>query len=49
MNKPLQTVYNAYGVTACEVELDVLTGQSDILRVDMLYDCGQRYRVTLQL
>ena len=36
-------VYNAYGAAVSEVELDVLTGEVQILRVDILYDCGQRY------
>ena len=35
--------YNPYGVTVSEVEVDVLTGETEILRVDILYDCGQRY------
>ena len=34
--------YNSYGVTCTEVEVDVLTGCTEILRVDMLYDCGER-------
>ncbi|XP_052067277.1 uncharacterized protein LOC127706661 [Mytilus californianus] len=33
--------YNSYGVTCTEVELDVLTGQYLINRVDMLFDCGE--------
>ncbi|XP_019856500.1 PREDICTED: xanthine dehydrogenase/oxidase-like [Amphimedon queenslandica] len=33
--------YNSYGVTVAEVEVDVLTGETEILRVDILYDCGQ--------
>ena len=38
-----QNHYNVYGVTVAEVEVDVLTGENEILRVDILYDCGQRY------
>jgi xanthine dehydrogenase/oxidase len=34
--------YNAYGAAVSEVEVDVLTGEVQILRVDILYDCGQR-------
>lgn len=33
--------YNIYGVTCAEVELDVLTGEREILRTDILNDCGQ--------
>ena len=35
-------VYNSYGAAVSEVEVDVLTGQTQILRVDILYDCGER-------
>ena len=35
--------YNSYGVAVTEVEIDVLTGESHVLRVDILYDCGTRY------
>ncbi|XP_032242989.2 xanthine dehydrogenase/oxidase-like [Nematostella vectensis] len=36
---PIQ--YSSYGATCTEAELDVLTGESQILRTDILYDCGQ--------
>lgn len=32
--------YNCYGTACTEVEVDVLTGQTEVLRVDILYDCG---------
>lgn len=35
--------YNTYGVTCVEAEIDVLTGETEILRADILYDCGERY------
>lgn len=34
--------YNVYGVCVSEAIIDVLTGELQISRVDMLYDCGQR-------
>ena len=37
-----KVTYNTYGVTCTEVELDVLTGERQISRTDILYDCGQR-------
>lgn len=33
--------YNVYGVVLAEVEIDVLTGEHEILRVDLLQDVGQ--------
>ena len=36
-------VYFSYGACAVEAELDVLTGQAEILRTDILFDCGQRW------
>ncbi|XP_071104762.1 uncharacterized protein [Haliotis cracherodii] len=35
------TKYNIYGATCTEVEVDVLTGENQINRVDILYDCGE--------
>ena len=34
--------YNIYGASCAEVELDVLTGNYIVNRVDLLYDCGNR-------
>ena len=34
--------YNSYGVACTEVEIDILTGQTEVLRVDILFDCGDR-------
>ena len=35
--------YFSWGACCVEVELDVLTGEAEVLRADILYDCGQRY------
>ncbi|XP_046360648.2 indole-3-acetaldehyde oxidase-like isoform X2 [Haliotis rufescens] len=37
----VSTNYNIYGATCTEVEVDVLTGENQINRVDILYDCGE--------
>ena len=34
--------YNSYGIAANQVQLDVLTGEIQILQTDILFDCGQR-------
>jgi xanthine dehydrogenase molybdopterin-binding subunit B len=34
-------IYNVYGASVSEAIIDVLTGETQVLRVDMLYDCGQ--------
>ncbi|KAK7469496.1 hypothetical protein BaRGS_00036475 [Batillaria attramentaria] len=33
--------YNVYAAAVTEAEVDVLTGQSQIVRTDILYDCGE--------
>lgn len=38
---PTPFQYNSYGVVCTEVELDLLTGEQQILRADILFDCGQ--------
>ena len=34
--------YNSYGMVANHVQVDILTGEVQILRTDILFDCGQR-------
>jgi len=34
-------LYNNYGAGASEVEVDILTGEVNILRTDLIYDCGK--------
>ena len=33
--------YSTYGAMCTEVELDILTGEQQITRLDCLYDCGE--------
>ncbi|EGD72878.1 hypothetical protein PTSG_04607 [Salpingoeca rosetta] len=33
--------YNSYGMVANQVQVDILTGEVQILRTDILFDCGQ--------
>lgn len=35
--------YNVYGTCVSEALIDVLTGEIQITRADILYDCGQRF------
>ena len=37
-----ESAYQSYGVNCTEVEVDVLTGEVEIVRSDILFDCGQR-------
>ena len=39
---PDPCAYNVYGAAVSEAIVDVLTGEFQILRADILYDCGQR-------
>ena len=41
--------YNTYGMVATEVEVDVLTGEVEIARCDILYDCGQSINPTVDM
>jgi xanthine dehydrogenase/oxidase len=38
---PTPFQYNVYGAAVSEALIDVLTGETQIARVDILYDCGQ--------
>lgn len=35
--------YMSYGANCTEVEIDVLTGEVEVIRSDILFDCGQRF------
>ncbi|XP_045773784.1 xanthine dehydrogenase-like [Maniola jurtina] len=41
--------YNVYGVTLAEVEIDVLTGEHSILRVDLIEDAGRSVNPEIDL
>ncbi|XVF47063.1 hypothetical protein PTKIN_Ptkin03bG0078900 [Pterospermum kingtungense] len=41
--------YLNYGVAVSEVEVNLLTGQTTILRTDILYDCGQSLNPAVDL
>ena len=41
LNTADDQLFNAYGVTLAEVEIDVLTGESEIIRVDLIEDAGR--------
>ena len=44
-----QHKYVCFGVACSEVEIDCLTGESTILRVDILYDCGKPLNPSIDL
>ncbi|CAH3170659.1 unnamed protein product [Porites lobata] len=46
---PSLVAYNIYGATCTEVEIDVLTGEREILRTDILNDCGQSMNPELDI
>lgn len=41
--------YNIYGITLAEVELDVLTGEFQMIRIDLIEDCGQSVNPKLDI
>ncbi|KAK1272258.1 Indole-3-acetaldehyde oxidase [Acorus gramineus] len=41
--------YLNYGVAASEVEIDLLTGATEFLRTDIIYDCGQSLNPAVDL
>ncbi|XP_052146306.1 probable aldehyde oxidase 2 [Oryza glaberrima] len=46
---PTFTSYLNYGAAISEVEVDVLTGETTILRSDLVYDCGQSLNPAVDL
>ena len=46
-SKPENEDYQSFGVTAAEVEYDVITGERQILQVDIVFDCGIRLVIGL--
>ncbi|CAN6303248.1 unnamed protein product [Urochloa humidicola] len=46
---PTFTSYLNYGAAISEVEIDVLTGATTILRSDLVYDCGQSLNPAVDL
>ena len=42
-------VYHNFGAAASEVELDVLTGETNVVRTDLVYDCGKSLNPAVDL
>ena len=40
-DKMFQFTYDCYGCAGSEVFVDVLTGELEVAKVELLYDCGQ--------
>ncbi|CAN8268349.1 unnamed protein product [Cochlearia groenlandica] len=47
--KDTSTRYLNYGVAVSEVEVDLLTGQTTVLRTDIIYDCGKSLNPAVDL
>lgn len=47
MKSDREVAYSSYGVNCTEVEIDVLTGEVEVIRSDILFDCGQRSVILL--
>ena len=41
--------YSSFGAAVTEVEVDVLTGERQVLRADILYDCGYSLNPALDM
>ena len=39
----MDSSYNSFGITAAEVDYDVITGERQINQVDIIFDCGIRF------
>ncbi|KAH6810797.1 abscisic aldehyde oxidase 3 [Perilla frutescens var. frutescens] len=46
---PTSTTYLNYGAAVSEVEVDILTGETKLLRTDIVYDCGQSMNPAVDL
>ncbi|KAL2536001.1 indole-3-acetaldehyde oxidase [Forsythia ovata] len=46
---PSSTQYLNYGAAVSEVEINILTGETRILRTDIVYDCGQSMNPAVDL
>lgn len=46
---PTSTRYLNYGAAVSEVEVDILTGETKLLRTDIVYDCGQSMNPAVDL
>ncbi|CAA0157757.1 unnamed protein product [Arabidopsis thaliana] len=41
--------YLNYGIGASEVEVDLVTGKTEFIRSDIIYDCGKSLNPTIDL